>query len=377
MNNTQPYPINPDRSIPWNALPELPIADELYKTVEVYEALARAKEALGRLYGRSIAIPNPTVLLNSIALKEAKDSSAIENIFTTDDELYQAFSNSEETNISNSTKEVLHYREALWHGLTYLNTKNRFDRDYFISIYQELLQNNDGIRPEYAKVYIRRGGSGPTGGKPFYTPPRGKGVVQQKLDNLIQFLNDDRIPPADPVLKMAMAHFQFEAIHPFRDGNGRAGRILNIHYLMTRNLLDFPILYMSSYILEHKNEYYERLAGVSQRADWNGLLIFMLTAVEETSTLTFQKINEILEAKSTILEAIRSETEIRRPDQLVEKLFSQPYTKVANLTKAGIYAENTARKYLTELTDMGILEKRTLQGHHYYLNLELYHILKT
>ncbi len=224
MPNKGLYRVNPDRTIPWNDLPSLPIDEHLYRTVTIFEQLGRAKEALALLAGRSIAIPNPAVLINSITLQEAKDSSAIENIFTTDDELYKAFSeNSEDGQVSGATKEVLHYREALWEGFNYLNRKQKFDTEYFVRLYQKIKQTNDGIRPPVARTYIRRGGSGFNAGQPFYTPPRGKGVIEEKLENLITFLNDDSILPGEPLIKMAIAHFQFEAIHPFRDGNGRAG----------------------------------------------------------------------------------------------------------------------------------------------------------
>ena len=376
MSDKHLYTVNPDRNEPWNELPLLPIPEELYKTVEVYEQLGRAKEALALLAGRSIAIPNQALLINSITLQEAKDSSAIENVFTTDDDLYKAYSeNKSDDLVSGATKEVLRYREALWLGYEYLQEKSNFDADYFIRLYRVIKETGDGIRPPFARTYIRRGGSGPNAGKPVYTPPRGKGVVEEKLENLVRFLNDDTIPPAEPLLKMAIGHFQFEAIHPFRDGNGRAGRILNIHYITKAGLLEFPILYLSRYIIENKDEYYELLAGVSQRGDWESWLLYMLRAVESTSRLTYQKVNDILETREAILETIGQETDIRRPEQLVDAIFSQPYTKVNHLTDRGIYAENTARNYLNELADLGIVEKKEIKGRHYYLNLELQQIL--
>ncbi len=376
MPEEQLYTVNPDRSKPWNGLPVLPIDERLYKKVEIYEQLGRAKEALALLAGRSIAIPNPSLLVNSITLQEAKDSSAIENIFTTDDELYKAFSEEkEDERISGPTKEVLHYREALWEGYSYLKKAGKFNIKYFIRLYQQIKQTNDELRPPIARIYIRQGGSGPNAGKPVYTPPRGKGIVEDKLQNLITFLNDDTLTPREPLLKMAIAHFQFEAIHPFRDGNGRAGRIMNIHFVTQSGLLEYPILYLSHYIIENKEEYYEVLAGVSQRGDWENWLIYMLRAVESTSRLTYQKVNEILTAQKDILDAIESDTDIRRPDHLVDAIFFQPYTKVNHLVERGIYAENTARKYLNKLVDLQILERKGIQGRHYYLNLELERIL--
>jgi len=373
--STLPYSINPDRSKPWNDLPDLPIKEECYRTIEVVEQLGHSKAALGRLQGRSVAIPNQGVLINSISLQEAKDSSAIENIFTTDDELYQAFSDIHEEEEKGPAKEVLRYREALWSGLDHLRQVQLFSLDYFIHIYRIIKQTKDGLRPPFAQVYIRRGGSGPAAGKPFYTPPRGKDILERKLANLIDFINDDQKYRLDPLLKMAIAHFQFEAIHPFRDGNGRAGRIFNIHLLTQKELLDYPILYLSSYIMDHKNEYYDSLADVSQKGNWQKWLLYMLKAVEVTANLTYLKINDILSASEAITQAIASDTEIRRPEQLVQMIFTQPYTKVKHLTDQGIYAENTARAYLNQLVEMGVCEKKVIQGHHYYLNLELYRIL--
>ncbi|HKK46766.1 MAG TPA: Fic family protein [Balneolaceae bacterium] len=370
------YRVNPDRNVPWNELPELPIDEQLYKDVEIYEQLGKAKEALALLAGRSVAIPNQALLINSITLQEAKDSSAIENVFTTEDDLYQAFSDDKfDDTVSASTKEVLRYREAVWEGFEYLQEKGRFDIEYFVNLYREIKESRDGIRPPFAQTYIRQGGSGPNAGKRIYTPPKGKNVLEDKLANLVEFLNDDAILPEEPLLKMAIAHFQFEAIHPFRDGNGRAGRILNIHYITYKGLLELPILYLSRYIIEHKQEYYDTLAGVSQRGDWKSWLLYMLRAVESTARLTYQKVNDLLEAKEAVLQAVESEKKFQRPDQLIDAIFTQPFTKVKHLTEAGIYAENTARSYLNELADMGVLEKRQIRGRHYYQNRELENIL--
>ncbi len=345
MPQELPYPINPDRSTPWNALPDLPIHPDLYRTVAVFEQLAYAKEALGRLQGRSVAIPNQGLLINSISLQEAKASSAIENIFTTDDELYRAFSESNIEQAPEPTKEILRYREALWTGFHYLKTQPGFDLAYFIQVFQ------------------------------VYTPPRGQGVIEQKLANLLTFLNDDRAYPIDPLLKMAIGHFQFEAIHPFRDGNGRTGRLLNIHYLTQKGLLDYPILYLSRYIVEHKDDYYSTLAGVSQRGDWQQWLLYMLRAVAETATMTYEKINRIIAARDAVLEVVAAQTSIRRPDQLVQKIFTQPTTRVRHLTEDRTYAENTARDYLAKLVELGVLERKIVSGNQYFINRELYSIL--
>jgi Fic family protein len=370
------YPINPNRDVPWNALPELPIAQELWRTADVLEQLGQTREALGRLHGRSVAIPNQGLLINSISLQEAKASSAIENIFTTDDELYRAFSETTAEQVEGPAKEVLRYREALWSGYEYLKAESGFTREYFVRMFREIKQVEEGLRPPFSPTIIRQGGSGFNAGKAIYTPPRGAGILEAKLDNLLAFVNDDRTYPLHPLLKMAIGHFQFEAIHPFRDGNGRTGRIFNIHYLVQKGLLDYPILYLSRYIAEHKEAYYSALAGVSQRGDWQTWLLYMLKAVEVTANLTFDKINRILASRDAILEVVATHKKLRRPDQLVQKIFTQPITRVKHLIEDRTYAENTARDYLNKLVELQVLEKQTIRGNHYYINRELYSILE-
>jgi Fic family protein len=369
------YKINPDRTKPWNDLPDIPPSKELYEDIEILLQLGNAKGALGRLQGRSIVIPNQGLLINSISLQEAKASSAIEHIFTTDDELYKAYSEQHGQQLQGPAKEILNYREALWEGYHHLKQQPLFDEQYFIRMYRVISQYPDGIRTPTAQIYIKEGGTGPNAGKAFYTPPRGKGILEAKMINLIEFLNDDQKYPIDPLLKMAIGHFQFEAIHPFRDGNGRTGRVFNIHYLTKKGLLDYPILYLSRYIMENKEDYYAGLAGITQRGSWKTWLLYMLKAVEVTANLTYYKINDIISAKDAIMEAISKDTNIARPDSIVNAIFTQPFTKVKHLQDAGIYAEKTARNYLNQLSEMGILSRRTIEGAHYYLNLELYRIL--
>jgi len=371
----QLYPINPDRDVPWNDLPQLPIHKDLHHNIEILESLVDAKSALSLLHGRSVVIPDQGLLINSISLQEAKDSSAIENVFTTDDDLYRAFSEQNTEVVQGPSKEVLRYREALWNGFNYLKIKQKFDLEYLIRIFQEIKQTSDRIRPPFLPTKILQRGSGPSAGKPVYTPPRGKGIIEEKLNNLLEFINDDQKFPIDPLIKMAITHYQFEAIHPFRDGNGRIGRVFNIHILVNKGLLEYPILYLSKYIFDHKNEYYRNLQNVSQKGLWKNWIIFMLKAIEETANLTYWKINEIIAVKDAILKAVTDETDIRNPESLIKMIFTQPYTRVKHLTERKIYAENTARSYLNKLTEMSILEKKTIQGHHYYLNLELFRIL--
>lgn len=369
------YIINPDRNKPWNGLPELPIQEEYYKTLDIYEQLVASKAAIARLQGRSAAIPNQGMLINTISLQEAKASSAVENIFTTDDELYKAFSDNPAQVQQGASKEVLHYRESLWEGYNYLKQAHSFSREYLELIYKRVTGENDSFRKPFAQIYIRRGGSGPNAGTAVYTPPRGEGIVEAKIDNLLAFMNDDKQYNVDPLIKMAIGHLQFEAIHPFRDGNGRTGRILNIHYLVEKGLLDLPILFLSKYILEHKEDYYDALSGVTQRGAWSNWIVYMLKAVEVTSNDTYFKINDILATRDAILEHLKTRTDISRPEALVEIIFTNPFTKVKHFTEKGIFAENTARQYLKKLTDLGIVEMKSIGGNHYFVNLELHRIL--
>ncbi|MBW7867889.1 MAG: Fic family protein [Brumimicrobium sp.] len=368
------YKLNPDRNKPWNELPTLPIDSKYYITIPILEQLAKTKFSIGRLQGRSIAIPNQGILVNSISLQEAKASSAIENIFTTDDELYKAFSQTQPAEqLSGTAKEVLKYREAIWEGFSDIQGKENFDINYFEKVYRVITGHNDGMRPPFAQTYIKTGGSGPNAGKPFYTPPRGEGIIENKMDNFIHFLNDDDNYPIDPLLKMCIAHFQLEAIHPFRDGNGRTGRVFNIHFLTKKGLLDYPILYLSRYILEHKDDYYQHLAGVTQRGAWENWIIYLLKAVEVTAHITYTKITDILNVKDAILKEIQNNASFKNPEFIVSALFTQPYTTVKHLQTE--FSENTARKYLDKLAEMKVVEKKISVGKAYYLNVELTRIL--
>ncbi len=372
------YNINPDRNVAWNNLPPLPIEAALYRDIDILEALIAAKSELGKLQGRAIAIPNPAILVNTIILQEAKSSAEIENIFTTEDELYKAFGeNKNEETEKGSVKEVLHYREAIWKGLDHINQSNKIDFEYLVKMYQTVKKANDGIRPPQSNIYIKQGGTGPNAGKVVYTPPQGNDIVLQLIDNLLEFIENDQNYKIDPLIKMAIAHFQFEAIHPFRDGNGRVGRVLNIHILTHKNQLDMPILFLSKYILETKDLYYSYLAGVSQRGDWKNWLLYMLKAVEITAKMAYQKLNEILELKKSITDILIQSKDFARPEALSDMIFMQPYSKVKHFTDAKMYAENTARKYLEilEKKPYNILQKKRISGNDYFVNIDLVRIL--
>ena len=235
------------------------------------------------------------MLVNTIALQEAKTSTEIENIFTTDDELYKALSDTiQEKSANTATKEVLRYREAMWEGHRLIHEKNKIDRDCIISIFRQIKNTSEGFRSPQSQTMIKRGQSEFRSGETIYTPPRGVGLIEKLVDNWLDYINDDEKYPLDPLLKMCVSHYQFEAIHPFQDGNGRTGRILNLLYLVNKGLLSQPTLYLSKYIILHKEDYYFTLGAVTQRGSWKEWILFMLDAVENTSVLTNSLINEIL-----------------------------------------------------------------------------------
>jgi Fic family protein len=290
--------------------------------------------------------------------------------------LYKAFGEDVETE-TGDVKEVLHYREAIWQGFEHLKTKGEFDIAYLLKIYRTVKKANDGFRPPQSKVYIKQGGTGPNAGKVIYTPPIGDELIEELLKNMVVFLNDDIKYKIHPLLKMIIAHYQFEAIHPFRDGNGRVGRILNIHILTQKRILDLPVLFLSKYILETKDQYYNLLAGVSQRGSWKSWLKYMLKAIEITANNSYQKINEIVELKKSIMDILVNSKEFTRPEGLVDMIFTQPYSKVKHFTSSKMYAENTARKYLERLCEkpFNILQKKRISGNDYFVNIDFVRIL--
>lgn len=366
--------INPDRTKPWNNLPDLPPPMEKIENIAIFKELVKARAALAELNGRVIAIPNPAMLISTISIQEAKSSSEIENIFTTNDELFKATSTPQDS-YKGPAKEVANYRKALWKGFREIKKNAQINREFLINIFRKITDSQQGLRHPSIPTIIRKGGSTIGSGQVVYTPPRGEGILEKKLDNLFDFLNDDKKYPIDPLLKMAIAHYQFEAIHPFSDGNGRTGRIINIVYLVAKGLLDLPVLYLSSSIIEHKSEYYERLGGVSQRADWKNWIIYILRAVEHTAKNSLAKVNDILNLMEAIKQRILKENKNIYSDKLLEAIFYHPYSTVKILVKNKVGAEKTIRKRLNILTDMGIMEKRNAAGNHIYVNVELYNLL--
>jgi len=362
-----------DRTTPFNKLSFLPPDDKSIFTKEVLLLLAKAHRSLGKLDGISKKLPNPLMLVNTISLQEAKSSSEIENIFTTDDELYKAISTTD-TTISPAAKEVLRYRESLWTGINNIKKHKHIDLDVIIQIYQNIKQTQTGIRSEHSNVRIIKGGKSITGGEIVYTPPKGDKILDDLLNNYLAFINNDEEFDLDPLLKMAISHYQFEAIHPFSDGNGRTGRILNTMILISEGLLDQPILYLSKHIINNKDSYYHYLNGVSARGDWKRWLIYMLSAVNETADYTVLKIEEIMQQ----FEETRRHVEKHFPRldyTIMEAIFTQPYIKAIHIINEKIKSRNTARKYLDQLCDIRVLELRHIGNENVYINNDLVRIL--
>jgi Fic family protein len=372
MNITKTF----DRNKPYNELPYLPPHKNIIDN-EVLLQWGYASRNLAELNKNLLRLPNPFMLINTITLQEARSSSEIENIFTTEDELYKAVSDTvREENATPNTKEVLRYREALWTGYNLIKGKNGITLETIIRVYQKIKNTNQGLRPPQSKVVIRRGNNDLRAGEVIYTPPQGTGILEPYMDNFTSFLSDDTFFKQDPLLKMAVAHYQFEAIHPFPDGNGRTGRIINLLYLVIQGLLSLPVLYLSKYIIENKDDYYYRLGAVTQRGDWKHWLIFMMKAVQHTASLTNRLIDEIVTQMASTLEYGKKNLKWYTKEAN-EALFSQPYIKpviLGNILKRT--SRTTLTRYMQELTKLGILSPRQDGKEVFYLNNDLIRILE-
>lgn len=363
-----------DRKTPFNNLPNLPIDQEIIDA-EVLTKWGLTSRALAELNRNILRIPNPTMLINTISLQEAQSSTAIENIFTTEDELYKAVSDSvKEKEANPATKEVLRYRAALWGGYQKLQESAMFDTNIIVEVFRKIKDTTQGIRPPQSQVVIKKGQSAHGPGEIIYTPPRGEAVIEEKLENLIDFLiNNESL---DPLLKMVIAHYQFEAIHPFTDGNGRTGRILNLLYLVDQKLLSHPVLYLSKYIIENKDDYYYHLSGVTQRQAWKPWIMYMLTAVEQTALQTNQKIDEILAQMNATYDVVKQKLKWYSLE-LNQAIFSQPYVKQKLVGKiTGAKSRTTLTKYMKELVRLGVLSPNEDGREVFYVNNDLVRILQ-
>jgi Fic family protein len=335
-----------DPEQPHNNLPLLPPACEL-ETKRVLKRCVAANKALAELKGAGDLIPNQAILINAIPLQEAKLSSEIENIVTTQDALFQAALDESRT-ADFAAKEVLRYRTALRRGSEALQSS-----PLRLSLLEELcgiLRNEKVTFRTENSVYI----GNPSQRKITYTPPVGGPIMQEKLRNLEEFLlADDEL---DPLVRMAVAHYQFEAIHPFTDGNGRTGRILNILYLLHAGLLRIPVLYVSRHLIQNKVEYYNLLRGVTENAAWEDWLLFLLGGIEETADWTTGRIVAIRDLFDETLARCRAKLPAKvYSKELVELIFTQPYCKIQFLVEAGIAKRQTASEYLQELEKIGVL----------------------
>jgi len=355
---------SPDK--PHNYLPPLPPEGEV-ETPAVLKAAIGANRVLGELKGKSESLPNPSMLVNSIVLQEAKSSSEIENIVTTNDRLFTALS-AEDSSVDPQTKEVLRYRQALWKGIEWLDDRP-LSADLFIELMQTIKETGRGIRTEPGTVIAN-----PNTQKIIYWPPEGEELIRNLLVNLEHYIySEDNV---DPLIKMAVTHYQFEAIHPFEDGNGRTGRLINILYLIDKGLLNQPVLYLSDAIISKKQEYYKLLRGVTENGEWEPWILFMLEAVEATSRQTMKRIGEIISLLEKTLELAREKLPDRvYSKELIELLFEQPYCKVKHLVDCGIAKRQTAAEYLRELEEAGILTSKQVGRENLFLNVGLYELL--
>ncbi|WP_028603874.1 Fic family protein [Ottowia thiooxydans] len=350
-----------DRSQPYNDLPLLPPAVDLESKAVLKQAIA-ANRVLANLRGLAAQIPNQAVLINSIVLQEARLSSEIENIVTTNDELYRADVDPD-GKADPHTKEVLRYRQALKFGFHELGQRP-LSTNLFIDIVRIIKEVDIGVRrvPGTALKDVR--------GNVVYTPPVGDAVIRDKLSDLERFIHAD--DGLDPLIKMAVMHYQFEAIHPFEDGNGRTGRILNLLYLVEQKLLDIPVLFLSRYIIANRAAYYEGLRGVTERQDWETWVVYMLKAVESTAQQTFDQVMRI----RALMEQVRGQVQQQAPSiyskDLIEVIFRHPYTKIQFVVEANIAKRQTASAYLQTLANLGFLRASKQGREIYYINDALF-----
>lgn len=350
-----------DRLQPFNALPLLPPAIELESKAVLKQAIS-ANRVLANLRGLAAQIPNQDVLISSIVLQEARLSSEIENIVTTNDELYRADADAD-GKADAHTKEVLRYREALYLGLEALKTRP-LATNLFIEIAQRIKQIEFGVRAIPGTALKNNVG------EVIYTPPVGEAVIREKLANLEGFIHGD--DDLDPLLKMAVMHYQFEAIHPFADGNGRTGRILNLLFLVDKGLLDSPVLFLSRYFIANRAGYYDGLRRVTESRDWENWLLFMLRAVESTAQQTFDQVMRIRALMERVRERVQREAPNVYSKDLVEVIFRHPYTKIQFVVDAGIAKRQTASGYLQVLARLGVLRESRHGREKYYVNDALF-----
>lgn len=347
---------------------KLPLSKEI-ETKKVLKKLISANRALAELKGAAKSIPNQSILINALSLQEAKDSSEIENIVTTHDELYRATVSG--SSISSSTKEVQRYREALYRGFALVNENQLLLKKHIVEIQQILEDNNAGIRTQSGTML-----KNDKTGEVIYMPPQNHQDIQDLMDNLEEYMNSDDLDDYDPLVKMAIIHYQFESIHPFYDGNGRTGRIINILYLMLNGLLDLPVLYLSSYIIKNKNDYYRLLNEVRTKDSWQEWILYMLDGIENTAMDSIKLIEMINIIIRETKQLFQSKLPKIYSKELLELLFKHPYTKINFLVEELGITRKTATSYLRAIEDIKILESMKVGRDVYYINKRLFVLLQ-
>ena len=339
------------------------------ETKAVLRKVASAHRSLAELKGLLSTVPNANILNETLILREARESSAIENIISTFDEVYQS-SLAINQFASPEAKEVHLYAEALKTGFELLKTKGLLTVNYILKIQQVLLQNNAGFRKLQGTKLLND-----KTGEVIYTPPQDYNTIVSLMRNLEAFINNDDLIDMDPLVKMAVMHHQFETIHPFYDGNGRTGRILNILYLIQKELLDLPILYLSRYIIQNKNQYYSLLQKVREKNVWEEWIFFMLQGIDETAKATISIIENIKQLMQSYKEQIRKEFPKIYSQELLNNLFKYPYTKIEYLQTDLEKSRNTCISYLEQLVKAGLLVKQKKGRDNFYINQPLFDLL--
>lgn len=349
-------------------IPTLPLDFDI-ETKEVLKQLSKSRSALAELKGYARVIPNEAILISTLTLQEAKDSSAVENIVTTHDELYKADLNVKDYFVSASTKEVLNYREAILTGFRLVREKGLLTNGILKQIQECLEGNKAGFRTTMGTTLKDNLGN------IIYTPPQDADTINHLMTNLERFINDAEMADLDPLIKISIVHHQFESIHPFYDGNGRTGRILIILYLVANGLLDLPILYLSRYITHHKGEYYHLLQAIREKEDnaeeWRRWILFILKGIEETSLNTIEMIKQIDRMMREFKNVLRPLFGKQYKHELLNNLFFHPYTKIEFIQRDMQVARNTASKYLDLIVEAGLVEKVKVGKSNYYFNTRL------
>ncbi|MDE1902063.1 MAG: Fic family protein [Alphaproteobacteria bacterium] len=351
-------------------LSKLPPAVDFDNDIAILKKLGDARDALAELRGVCTSIPNQAILINTLSLQEAKDSSAIENIVTTHDDLYRSDLFAQEFS-SPASKEVYNYAEALRYGYAQVKKSGLLTNNDILSI-QRILEGNDAGFRRIPGTALKNDQTGEV----VYEPPQDGRVVLDLMDDLQQFLNQDDICAWHPLIKMAVIHHQFESIHPFYDGNGRTGRIINILYLVKYGQLNMPVLYLSRYINRTKGDYYRLLQAVRDNEAWRDWVLYMLTGVEKTAKQTTHLVEGIRDLMRNQKHLIRERCPKIYTQDLLNVLFSHPYSKIEFLVRELKVTRLTATSYLNQICDIGLLEKLKIGRSNYYVNKQLFDLLR-